>query len=154
MTMKIQNTNLIEKRIVGITALIQKDHAQRQIAELWQHTAQTGVLRQDDTPVYAVYFGYQDKLAGEYRILIGYESTVPLSPGEEEVILPAGEFMEFIESGPMAETATVMWQHIWTKPWPEKGRRSFQVDCERYINKPGQSEVTIWLGLGDLSVES
>ncbi|MCA9624036.1 MAG: GyrI-like domain-containing protein [Myxococcales bacterium] len=130
-------------RIVGFGATIDKATAAEQIGALWQRVAMAGKLREGE-PSYAAYLDYEDRLANRYRVVVGAASDAPVQEGEEEVILPAGDYAVFSAKGPAAVVAKEAWQQVWTK---SAEPRRFEVDFERYRGTPEASELELFVGV-------
>ncbi len=130
--------------VVGLSGEVEKPSAQQTIGALWGQAAQAGALSAP-APSYGVYSDYQDKLANRYRVTVG-QPEAPASETTRAVTLPAGEYVVFEDRGPGAEVAARLWRHVWTK-WPERDRRTFDVDFERYEGSPDEATVSLYIGV-------
>jgi predicted transcriptional regulator YdeE len=132
-------------RIVGLSTIITDPFSPQAIGNLWQQAGAAGVLRQDGSPNYGVYFNYEAKQPGGYHILVGSESDQPLQPGQAEILIPSGSYQVFQTEGPVPAITQQLWQHIWGK-WPMQSQRNFQCDFERYLGNPEFSKLELFVG--------
>lgn len=144
--MQEQNTTLDKDiRIVGFSAVIDKDHVADRIGALWQRAAEAGLLR-EGSPSFAAYFAYEDQLANKYRVLVGSESDGDPTEGQEAIVLPAGDYVRFADEGEAVATAMRLWRHVWSG-WKEGARRTFGIDFERYDGTPDRAQVALYVGV-------
>ena len=144
--MNIKQTTLTStKRIVGYAAAVEKQHAPEQIGALWA-TAAASPLFATDSPKFSVYHEYEDKLASQYRVLVGVESDAPVPDGMTSVEVPAGDYAVAEATGAPAETAQALWTHVWTR-WEGRSRRRFAVDFECHSGPPDATCVAVHLSM-------
>lgn len=131
--------------IVGPGATIDKPTAHEQIGALWSQAAQEGALA-DDGPTYGVYDAYEDKLANRYRVTVGQAAAGDPGEGHAVVTIPAGTYVVFEERGRAGEAAARLWRRVWTK-WPDRDRRAFVADFERYEGSREDARVSLYIGV-------
>ena len=131
--------------IVGPGATIDKPTAQQQIGALWGQAAQQGALA-GDGPTYGVYDAYEDKLAKRYRVTVGQAAAGDPGEGLTMVTVPAGTYVVFEDRGPASEVAARLWHQVWTT-WPDRDRRTFVADFERYEGGPDDVRLSLYIGV-------
>ena len=117
--------------IAGPSATIEKASAAAQIGALWGAAGQSRALA-GEGPTFGVYDRYEDRLANRYRVTVGQATSVEHTNRDAAAVeVPAGTYVVFEARGPVAQVAQRLWHHVWTA-WPDRDRRTFAVDFERY----------------------
>ena len=132
-------------RLVGISGEIEKEQAPEQIGLLWQRAAAAGLLRPGQA-AFAAYYGYRDRLANRYRVLVGIESDDDPEADQEALVIPAGAYATFEEEGPAIEAAQRLWRHVWTR-WGQRDTRRFDIDLERHEGPLDHARVSLLIGV-------
>jgi predicted transcriptional regulator YdeE len=138
------------QHIVGFSEAIEKEHAREQIQALWARAAAAGLLASGEA-VYAVYYDYQDRLAEQYRVLVGVESFDSARPEWDKVALPRGTYAVFEARGEPPHVAGQCWRVVWTQ-WAQASQRSFRCDFERYEGPPQDACLKLHVGVVDAVV--
>ena len=130
-------------RIVGIAITTREQTAPQDIGGLWGQAAAAGVLCQDSYN-YGVYCNYENGRQGDYRVVVGSESTAEPTEGQVVVEIPAGPYNVVEDEGPVEQIVGAAWQQAWAN-WEDK--RTYNVDYERYLGSPEHSKFGLFIGV-------
>ena len=120
--------------------------ATAKIAGLWGRFFAEGLYdkltgKLADSAVYGVYSGYESDYMGAFDVTAG----VACSPTNSQLMLQAGEYLVFSETGPMPQTVLQTWGVVWQyfQSHPDV-KRSYATDYEAYL---GVDSVAIHIGI-------
>ena len=120
--------------------------ATAKIAGLWGRFFAEGLYdkltgKLADSAVYGVYSGYESDYMGAFDVTAGVAS----SPTNSQLMLQAGEYLVFSETGPMPQTVLQTWGVVWQyfQGHPDV-KRSYATDYEAYL---GVDSVAIHIGI-------
>ena len=155
--MKPVNVTLTSRLIAGVSKVTsnaqEMDYEEAKIPVLWREYFQSSVLNPlpnevEDAPPYAVYYGYEEGMHGEYSVLVGTEVSSTNGLDKEyykSVNLEAGEYLRFDAKGEMPMIVIETWQQIWRYfAKAEAPKRAFKTDFEVYT---GEDEFSIYIGI-------
>jgi predicted transcriptional regulator YdeE len=122
--------------IIGLAIRTGADSAARDIPGHWQRFLGEGLpgrLPSSDGAIYAVYCDYQADHRAPYTMVLGVAvaADADVGPGLRRVRVPAGRYASVIAEGPPAEAVWRAWSWI-NEAWPERARRRYIADLERY----------------------
>lgn len=108
------------------------------IPDLWQlFDARVPVDYQGGERVYGVYYNYESDHAGMFNVLAGFDgASLPSDITLEEITIPYGKYLVFVERGDMPQIAidawTKVWEHFTRDDCPHQ--RLYNIDFEYYAN--------------------
>lgn len=119
-------------RIAGLTVRTSHDTGARDVGALWQRVMTAPGFAGLSGQWHAAYYDYESDFRGPYTALVGQLVGPGQAPeGLELVDVPAGTFAHFDCQGPSPQAVVDAWTFVW-ESWPQRDKRAYRVDFERY----------------------
>jgi predicted transcriptional regulator YdeE len=144
---------LLEKEIVVVGRALRTsaERAGEDIPTFWRRVMAEQVLSRvpGAGTMYAVYCDYESDARGAYTMIAGVEvpAEAAVPPGMRRVVVPRGQYAQFVAEGDPKEVVWRTWTTINTQ-WAQSAQRRYEVDYERYAQTRGDGTARVEIGVG------